>query len=408
MTGALSRYKVLTAGVLSLVLALGVARFAYTPLLPLMQRQAGLGVGAAGWLASINYVGYLVGALVASLVGDPALKDRLYRLGLIAAVVTTAMMGVSQDPIVWAVSRFIAGLGAASCMLFGTGLVLNWLIRHDHRSELGIHFGGVGLGIAVTAAAVMAMNRLGLDWRAQWWAFTALAVVLTVPALAWMPAPDGSAVTRSGRAMPDDPPSPLFLAVFLAAYFCAGIGYVVSATFIVAIVDRLPGVAGSGTLVFLAIGVGGAPACVIWDLIARRLSDLGALTLAGALQIVGILLPVLSPSLVLALLGALLFGGTVVGMVSLVLTMAGRYYPTHPAKMMGKMTLSYGLAQAIAPALTGAAAAWFGDYRAGLYLAAVAMAVGTALLAGLWAVDIRSRRLRPAMAADGEATTGSV
>jgi hypothetical protein len=40
-------------------------------------------------------------------------------------------------------------------------------------------------------------------------------------------------------------------------------------------------------------------------------------------------------------------------MVSLVLTMAGRYYPTRPAKMMGKMTLSYGAAQIIGPAITG-------------------------------------------------------
>ena len=398
MTSALARYKVLAAGVLSLMLTLGVARFAYTPLLPLMQHQAGLGVSEAGWLASINYVGYLCGALIASLVSDLVLKDRLYRIGLVAAVVTTAMMGASQDPIVWAVSRFIAGLGAASGMLFGTGLILNWLIRHEHRSELGIHFSGLGLGIAGAAAAVMAMNRSGLDWRMQWWVFTGVSVVLLVPALAWMPAPDRSAVTRSGRAMPDDPPTAFFLAVFLASYFCAGIGYVVSATFIVAIVDHLPGVAGSGTLVFLVVGVGAIPASVIWDLVARRVGYLGALTLAGALQIAGILLPGLSQSLPLALCGALVFGGTTVGLVSLVLTMAGRYYPTRPAKMMGKMTLSYGLAQVIAPALTGAAATWFGDYRVGLYLAAGAMVVGTALLAGLWASETRARQSRPAAA----------
>jgi MFS family permease len=387
------------------MLTLGVARFAYTPLLPLMQKQAGLGVGAAGWLASINYVGYLIGALIASVVSDVVVKDRLYRAGLVAAVVTTAMMGMTHDPIVWALSRFIAGLGAASGMLFGTGLILNWLIRHEHRSELGIHFSGVGLGIAGAAAAVMAMNRLGLDWSAQWWVFTGVSLVLLVPALAWMPKPDRSAVTQSGRAMPDSPPSSFFLAVFMASYFCAGVGYVVSATFIVAIVDRLPGISGSGTLVFLVVGLGSAPACVVWDLIARRIGDLGALTLAGALQIVGILLPALSQSLALALVGALLFGGTVVGMVSLVLTMAGRYYPTRPAKMMGKMTLSYGLAQVIAPAVTGAAAAAFGDYRAGLYLAAVAMAVGTALLAGLWAAETRGRRSPLGLVADGEAAS---
>jgi predicted MFS family arabinose efflux permease len=406
---AIDRYKVLAAGVFGLMLTLGVARFAYTPLLPLMQQQAGLGVGEAGWLASINYVGYLCGALAASLISDLVLKDRLYRIGMVAGVATTAMMGASQDPWVWAASRFLAGLSASAGMLFGTGLVLNWLIRHEHRSELGVHFSGLGLGIAGVAAAVMAMNRLGLDWREQWWAFTGVALVLLVPSLAWMPPPDRSPVTRSGRAMPDDPPGSLFLAVFMASYFCAGVGFVVSATFIVAIVDRLPGVAGSGTLVFLAVGLGAAPACILWDLVARRMGELGALTLAGALQIVGILLPVLSQSLVLTLGGALLFGASVVGLVSLVLTMAGRFYPTRPAKMMGKMTLSYGLAQAVAPALTGAVAVQSGGYRAGLYFAAATMAVGTALFAGLWAAERRAGGLRGAASApDGEAASGGL
>jgi len=86
-----------------------------------------------------------------------------------------------------------------------------------------------------------------------------------------------------------------------------------------------------------------------------------------------------------ALLGALLFGGTFIGMVSLVLSMAGRYYPTRPAKMMGKMTLSYGVAQIIGPAITGQLALRLGSYNAGLYLAAGVMAVGTvALLALKW------------------------
>ena len=64
MSAATERLKVLTAGVLSLVLMLGIARFAYTPLLPLMQQQAGLGIFEGGWLAAINYMGYLSGAVI--------------------------------------------------------------------------------------------------------------------------------------------------------------------------------------------------------------------------------------------------------------------------------------------------------------------------------------------------------
>ena len=97
----------------------------------------------------------------------------------------------------------------------------------------------------------------------------------------------------SGQKLHDQPPGTLYLRIFMAAYFCAGFGYVVSVTFIVAIVNKLPGLAGQGNLVFLAIGIGAAPACINWDLIARRTGDLNALILAALLQIVGILLPVL-------------------------------------------------------------------------------------------------------------------
>lgn len=391
------RFKVLGAGIFSLILVLGVARFSYTPLLPLMQKQAGLGVAEAGWLAAINYAGYLSGALIASLISDLVLKDRLYRIGLVVAILSTALMGMSTDVTVWAISRFFAGLSSAAGMLLGTGLILNWLIRHNHRSELGIHFAGIGIGIAGCAIAVALMTHW-LDWREQWYAFTLIACLLLIPALRWLPPPDTSGLTKSGQKMLDNPPSPLFMRIFMAAYFCAGFGYVVSATFIVAIVNRLPGLAGQGTLVFMAIGIAATPACFNWDLIARRTGDLNALILAAVLQIIGIVMPVLVGGLFAAIFGALLFGGTFIGMVSLVLTMAGRYYPTRPAKMMGKMTLSYGVAQIIAPAITGWLAGRFGSYNAGLYVAAAVMVIGTALLLALKVVERRDAARNPALA----------
>ncbi len=388
MSDQRQRLKVLSAGIFSLILVLGVARFSYTPLLPLMQQQAGLGVAEAGWLAAINYAGYLSGAIIASLISDLVLKDKLYRIGMVVAILSTALMGMSTDVTVWAVSRFFAGLSSAAGMLLGTGLILNWLIRHNHRSELGIHFAGIGIGIAGCALAVALMSQW-LDWREQWFAFTVIGCLLLYPALRWLPPPDSSGLTKTGQKLVDKPPSALFMRIFMAAYFCAGFGYVVSATFIVAIVDRLPGLGGQGTLVFMAIGIAATPACFNWDLIARRTGDLNALILAAVLQIVGILLPVVVGGLVVTIFGALLFGGTFIGMVSLVLTMAGRYYPTRPAKMMGKMTLSYGVAQIIGPAVTGWLATQLGSYNAGLYVAAAVMLVGTVLLLILKVVEKR-------------------
>ena len=386
---AQARHHVLAAGVFSLLLAMGVARFAYTPLLPIMQAEAGLGLDGGGWLAAINYLGYLCGALVASSVGDLVLKDRLYRAGIVLAVASTAMMGLSDAFWVWALSRFLAGLATAGAMLLGTGLILNWLIRHHHRPELGIHFAGVGLGIAGCALVVAGLSTL-LDWRGQWLALTVIGALLAIPAWRWLPRPEQTTVTRSGAPMPDQPPSRTFFRIFVAAYFCCGVGYVVSATFIVAIVDALPGLAGRGNLAFLAIGLAAAPACIVWDLIARRTGELNALIMAALLQISGISLPLLSPTLLPVLAGALLFGGTFIGMVSLVLTMAGRYYPTRPAKMMGRMTISYGLAQILAPALIGwLAADRTGGYEVGLVLAAAVMLAGTGLLLWLKAVQQR-------------------
>ncbi|MES9899462.1 MAG: YbfB/YjiJ family MFS transporter [Sedimenticola sp.] len=386
MSDKIERLRVLSAGILSLMLTMGIARFAYTPILPLMQQQAGLGLDQGGWLAAVNYMGYLSGALIASLISDLVLKDRLYRAGLVVAVLSTIGMGLTTDIYIWALMRYLAGLTSAAGLLLGSGLILNWLIRHNHRSELGIHFSGIGLGIAFCALAVELMSSW-LDWHEQWALFSLAGIVFLIPAWRWLPPPDTSGLTRSGETMQDRPPSRLFMQLFMAAYFCAGIGYVISTTFIVAIVDQLPGLEGKGAMVFLMMGVGAAPACIIWDLIARRIGELRALVSASGLQILGILLPVLDNALWASVAGSFLFGVTFVGVVSLVLTMAGRYYPTRPAKMMGKMTLSYGVAQIIGPAITGWLSRSSGSYVEGLYMAAGFMVIGTLLMFSLTRVE---------------------
>ena len=173
----------------------------------------------------------------------------------------------------------------------------------------------------------------------------------------------------------------------LACYFCAGYGYVISATFIVTIVERMPGLSGSGNLSFIILGLAATPAVLLWDLIARKTGYLKAIMLALVLQAVSILLPLWFNALTAVLFSAALFGATFVGVVSLVLTMAGRLYPSKPAKLMGKMTLAYGSAQVIAPALTGYLAKLSGHYDIGLYLAAGFVSLGAILVALLIATD---------------------
>ena len=357
---------------------MGIARFAYTPLLPLMHDQAGLGLSEAGLLAAINYSGYLCGAIIATYINNLILKDRLYRIGMIVAVLSTFMMGATDQYIIWALSRFIAGLSSAAGLMLGSGLILNWLIRSDHRNELGIHFSGVGLGIAFCSLVIIVTSPW-LKYTEQWYVLSVLGLVLLIPALSWLPPPSKSIISISGTLILDNPPDPFFLKLFMAAYFCAGFGYVITATFIVAIVNSLPDLEGRGEYVFLVIGLAAAPSCIFWDLIVRRIGELNSLLIAAVIQIIGILLPVIMTNMFGVMTSAILFGGTCMGIVSITLTMAGRYFPTKPAKMMGKMTIAYGLAQIIGPGLIAYLAAKTESYSQGLMVAASIMCVGAIL-----------------------------
>ena len=161
---------------------------------------------------------------------------------------------------------------------------------------------------------------------------------------------------------------------------CAGFGYVVTATFIVDMVESIPTLQGQGELSFLFIGLAAAPACILWDLVARRIGAINALLWTYVLNFFGILLPVLDDHLFSVLLGSLMFGVSFIGIVSLVLTMAGRFYPTRPAVLMGKLTIAYGIAQITGPAISGYIAEYTGSYIGALYMAAGFMIVGTLLV----------------------------
>lgn len=374
------RFQVILAGICSLVLTVGLARFAYTPLLPIMRDQAGLSHVAGGWLATINYAGYMTGAIIAASVSDLRFKFRFYRVGLVVAVLSTAAMGLTDDVYVWAVLRYVSGVSSTAGLLLASGLVLNWLLRNGHRPELGLHFIGLGLGVAVSGLAVAGMNTW-LHWDGQWLGLGALGALLFLPAWRWLPAPATVRTTGSSpHASTFPPPTRRWTGLLMATYFCAGFGYVISATFIVAILEKLPLLAGRGGWVWVLVGAAATPSCFLWDRVARATGQIPALLIAFGLQTVSILLPMLSTDPALNLLGAALFGGTFVGIVSLTLTLIGLHYPDNPAKAMARMTLSYGVAQIVAPAMAGYIAAATGSYRGALGVAAVVMVAGMVLL----------------------------
>ena len=370
-------WQVITAGICALVLTVGLARFAYTPLLPVMRLDAGLTAAGGGWLATFNYLGYLAGTVLVARVGDMQLKFRFYRIGLVLAVVSTGLMGTTTDMATWGVLRFVAGLSSTAGLLLASGLVLNWLLAHQRRPQLGLHFAGLGVGIAVSGLAAAAMADQLASSR-QWIALGTLAVVFLIPAWAWMPPPAAISSTTGANAPP--PPGRRWRWLLIASYFCAGVGFVVSATFIVAILVQTPAFAGHGSWVWMLVGLTAIPSTFAWDRLSNRLGLIRALMLAYALQATSFVLPLLDGGLWAGAASAVLFGLTFAGIVSLTLTVVGRHYPHNPAKAMATLTLSYGVAQIIAPAIAGTLARDSGSYQGALVLAAIMMVIGIVLL----------------------------
>ena len=389
MQAGLSKKQVYIAGICSLIVTAGVARFSYTPLIPIMQTETGLSDVSAGWLATVNYLGYMLGVLIAASLNSLRHKYMLHQVYLLLSIVTAAAMAITTDLMIWSVLRFFAGMCGSGGIIIASGLVLKWMVQHKHRAELGIHFAGIGISIVLTAIVVETLLHVSAGWQQQWFAFSMVAVLFAIPAWRWMPRPH-STDPNATSAVQDTPPSRKFAVTMMLAYCCAGYGYVVSATFIVDIVEGLNNLQGWGQYIFIIIGVCAAPSVFLWDLVARRMGPLKALLLTYAIQAIGILLPTLSSTLWVIILSALLYGGTFVASVSLVLTMAGRFYPSNPAKFMGKMTLAYGAAQIVAPVTTGYLTQASGNYNLGLYLSVTVMLAGILLILRLMKMEAGS------------------
>jgi MFS family permease len=381
-TKQLRPWQVIIGGICGLVLSIGLARFAYTPLLPALQLQTGLNDASAGALAAINYAGYISGALAAAWIDDVRWRHRLYSMGLWLSVLTVGGMALSPWLPAWAVWRYLGGLCGATGMLLGAGLVLGWLMRQGRRPELGVHFIGLGLGIVVSALGSWAVSQVWQAWSDQWLAMAALGLVFFVPAWLWRP-PVPPAPVAVTAAEVSTKVSRRWMLTMVGSYFAAGWGFVISATFTVAIVEREPALAGQGTWAWALVGLAAMPAVFLWDKVARRWGDTRALLMAFGLQTVSVMWPALSGSLLAALGGAIGYGATFIGIVSLTLALVGRRAPHNPGKAMARLTLSYGAAQVIAPVVAGAMAQATGSFKGALWLTVAIMAAGMALLGTL-------------------------
>ncbi|WP_275100191.1 YbfB/YjiJ family MFS transporter [Sedimenticola hydrogenitrophicus] len=378
--------QILVGGISSLILTMGIARFTYTPALPRMQEALGLGDAAAGLLAAMNFAGYLSGALLASSLSNSRLRERLFRAGLILAVLCNALLPLSESMPVWSLLRYLSGLSSAAGMVLGTSLVLEHLTRQGAHQLIGVHFGGVGVGIVLTALALGGADS-PLDWRLTWWASALLGLLFVLPAWRWVRSGGGEPHPQAGRHMAWRELGRPFL--YLAgSYFFAGASFAVGTTFIIAVIQANPQLAGIGQSAWLLLGLAAAPSCYLWVRWAARAGNLPSLLTAYLIQTVGLLLPLLG-SATATLAGGLCFGFTFMGLVAMVLSQAGHLAQHNPARLMGLLVTSYGVGQISGPIVAGQLMAQSGNPQIALWLAAGLSAAGTLL-----AIGTRERRSR--------------
>jgi len=375
------QFKVQFSCVLGGVITVGIARFSYTPMLHEMVEDISLTETVAGFLAAANYAGYLSGALLISLIHNLQLKVKLYRYGLMAAVFTTLCMAATTNEWLWYLLRYISGLSSAAGILLGAGLLMHWLRQNNAKAELGIFFSSLGIGIVLTAITAQ-LIKVEYTWDQQWIIYGLLSLLLILPVMYWFPDffKSTTNIEHSEHKETQSPPSKKFLLTLQAAYFCAGFGYVVTATFLIAIVELLPGMKGLGWVVWLLVGIAAAPGCWLWDIYVRKVGLWSSLFQAYILNMISTALLLCDPSPAIIFISAIIYGLSFIGIVSMTLSMIGRLYPDNSSRSMSHLTFSYGLAQVIAPALVGVIAEKNENFTAGLLITVVVMLVGIALL----------------------------
>ncbi len=345
-------------------------------MLPAMQEATGFGAATAGWIAGWNYLGYLLGALAASFIAARASRSALLLACIAASILSTSAMALTADVALWCALRFASGLASAGVLVISSAIVLETLAKAARPHLMGVLFSGVGIGIALSGM-VVALGVGTLDWRGLWFALAGVSVAL---ALMTLPLWRRHHVSRASPPPAARPRESFSSPLLIASYFLEGLGYVVTGTFLVAIAKQMPGIGGAAESLWIAVGLAGAPSTLLWSRVAQRWSAPTALIAAHLVQAAGIVLPVFSDSLWVALLAAVFFGGTFMGITAVIVAYGGRI-AAQPARMIGLLTAAFGLGQMIGPVIAGWLAERQGGFDGSLALAAGAVVLGALLIA---------------------------
>lgn len=369
---------IILAGIISLVVGVGVARFVFTSLLPPMLDNY-LSVSFAGVLASVNYVGYLAGSIFAVFIKDINTKVKFFRIGMVLCIVTTLILGISTNDIVWMISRVLAGFGAAMALVVGSAIVMSKLNIENKTKAMGIHFSGIGFSILISDLIVRAVFYFNGTWQFSWIVLTIFAFIVSLYSM-YILSFDKKLQNSSVKHTIDKKLFSPFVILLIIAYFCEGVGMVVQGTFLPDIINSLDGLEGFGSFTWTLVGLAGIPSCIIWMLLAHRYGSVNIIMLAMFIQVIGILISALTNNVYLNLLSGILYGGTFVGLVALFMNLGGKLAGSNPVLLMGALTTAYGIGQVLAPLYSVALIEQFKNYDYVLFVTAFIVSIGILLL----------------------------
>ena len=371
-------------GLAAMAAALGIGRFVYTPILPAMLGALGWSKSDAGLVASANFLGYFVGALLA---GHPfvAARQRSWLLAALAiSAASTAGMAAPSDIASFAVLRFIGGIASAFVIVCASTLVLERLALAGRGSLSAVHFAGVGVGIVFSAVAVSAMLASGAGWRSLWIGSGSIALLAAIVAAWLIPAVPGVAVSPEPIT---SHASPSGVGTMVVAYGLFGLGYVITATFLVTIVRVSDEVRVLEPWVWVLFGLAAIPSVAFWSRLGERIGIMNAYALACVIEAIGVAASVEWVTISGVCLAALLLGGTFMGITALGFMAARMLSAENPHQAFGRMTASFGIDQMVGPTLGGFLSEQSGIFRAASLIAAAALSIATSSIAAVHEIE---------------------
>lgn len=362
------------AGMTVLALALGIGRFLLTPLLPLMQADAGLSLVGGGWLASVNNIGYLLGALLCTALALP--QRTSLRLGLVGVALGTLGMGLAPSLALWLLCRFVAGVAAATLMVHGIAWCSAHLRAHGRVGLEAVLYSGPGVGIIASGTLVAALHGAELG-SARWWlAFGVASIAIT--ALIWRtldaPAASTAATTTKSDARSAGPTWPL-----VAVYGLFGFGYVIPATFLPLIADAQLHLPALREWFWPLYGVATVLVTLLLGALPAPRSNYAGLAGCCLSMLLGTALCLYWPSRAGLALGTVLEGAAITPLVMFTMREAARLAPRDPTRLIGALTVAFGIGQIVGPPVAATLAAHRHGFAAPLELAALAAALALAI-----------------------------